>query len=386
VLTVSSVTNGTHGISSIVNGTTIHYIPNQNYNGNDTITYKISDGQGGEVEQTIDVTINSVNDRPIIEDLSLSTLEDEKLEINFAPHYTDVEGDPFTLHSINGVELTSEQKLGTEDIEILNGILRMTNDTTAEFTPNEDYNAEGQSPLSFNYTVKDGELISEPATVTIEVTPVNDPPFIKDGNYTDLMNANATIGERITKFFGGIFGDVDNTPEELKCEFDGTLPGNLTTFPNNCSIGGTLNETGTFPFGVRACDPQSLCSQYVNGSILGLPQTNFQPGNDGIDPSPERGFFDKTENQIIAGVSGGLLLAFVGGCVAYKKYWGNKPKPKKRKRKKFNKKNDVELKEIATQESDSETPNPESTEVGVEVTSKTSPTPNPSQTVVEVEV
>ncbi len=70
ILVISSITNGAHGTASIVLDASgkqvISYIPNSNYNGTDQITYTISDGNGGFVTKDLAVTVNAVNDAPIV--------------------------------------------------------------------------------------------------------------------------------------------------------------------------------------------------------------------------------------------------------------------------------------------------------------------------------
>jgi large repetitive protein len=58
--------------ASAVNGTvainadgTLRYTPNANFNGTDTITYTISDGQGGTATAKVVVTVGAVNDPPV---------------------------------------------------------------------------------------------------------------------------------------------------------------------------------------------------------------------------------------------------------------------------------------------------------------------------------
>ncbi|MDO9368144.1 MAG: tandem-95 repeat protein [Sphingopyxis sp.] len=61
-VTAASAANGT--VVRNANGT-VTYSPNANFNGVDTITYTISDGQGGTATATVSVTVNAVNDAPV---------------------------------------------------------------------------------------------------------------------------------------------------------------------------------------------------------------------------------------------------------------------------------------------------------------------------------
>jgi len=73
-LTVTGKTNGYHGMVVINPNGTVTYTPEANYNGTDSFTYTISDGQGESATATVSVVINPINDTPVITsgDLNLS--------------------------------------------------------------------------------------------------------------------------------------------------------------------------------------------------------------------------------------------------------------------------------------------------------------------------
>jgi VCBS repeat-containing protein len=64
IVTATQKTPPTYGVISIV-GTTITYTPDANYNGTDTFTLTLTDGNGFTTDKTINVTVSSVNDNPI---------------------------------------------------------------------------------------------------------------------------------------------------------------------------------------------------------------------------------------------------------------------------------------------------------------------------------
>ncbi|MGQ0502555.1 MAG: retention module-containing protein [Panacagrimonas sp.] len=66
-LTITGVTQGQHGTVTIdpATGNPV-YTPNADFNGTDTFTYAISDGQGGTDTATVTVTVDPVNDNPIV--------------------------------------------------------------------------------------------------------------------------------------------------------------------------------------------------------------------------------------------------------------------------------------------------------------------------------
>jgi hypothetical protein len=63
-LTITSVTNGSHGTAVLNGNGTVTYTPAANYNGSDTFTYTISDGHGGTATANATLTINAINDAP----------------------------------------------------------------------------------------------------------------------------------------------------------------------------------------------------------------------------------------------------------------------------------------------------------------------------------
>jgi hypothetical protein len=63
-LSVSAVTQGANG-SVANNGTDVTYDPDPDWNGIDTFTYTVTDGNGGFDSSTVTVTVDPVNDDPL---------------------------------------------------------------------------------------------------------------------------------------------------------------------------------------------------------------------------------------------------------------------------------------------------------------------------------
>jgi hypothetical protein len=84
-------TVASNGVAS-VDGDTVSYLPNTDFNGTDSFTLTLTDSAGYTSSQVITVNVNSVNDAPDITIVStLQTNEDASQSLIFT--YTDVDND-----------------------------------------------------------------------------------------------------------------------------------------------------------------------------------------------------------------------------------------------------------------------------------------------------
>ena len=159
-LSVTGATDPPNG-TAVVNGdNTITYTPDAGYNGSDSFDYTVSDGHGGTDTGTVNVTVSSENDAPVAVDDSATTAEDTVLNVaapGVLSNDTDVDGDPLSV-------------MGYTDPP--HGTATMHADGSFTYTPDADYHGAD----SFDYTVYDGNGEIDTGTVSITVTPVNDPP------------------------------------------------------------------------------------------------------------------------------------------------------------------------------------------------------------------
>ncbi|HGS5125202.1 TPA: tandem-95 repeat protein [Vibrio parahaemolyticus] len=173
------------GSVDIVDGKLV-FTPAENFNGEATITYIVTDGDLTD-EAKVTVTVTPVNDSPVAVDDTVSTQEDTAVTIDVLTNDTDVDGDKLSIESAS---VPKEQ--GT--VEVVDGKL--------VFTPAENFNGDAE----ITYTVTDGELTDE-AKVTVTVNPVNDAPTIKvdavesiteDAVNTDTVVATLTVRDTDT--------------------------------------------------------------------------------------------------------------------------------------------------------------------------------------------
>ncbi|MGR3362944.1 MAG: Ig-like domain-containing protein, partial [Maritimibacter harenae] len=180
MVTVASVTNGSHGMVTHDGDGTFTYTPSGDFNGTDSFTYTVTDGNGASDSGTITVTVAPVNDAPEATDESVAGDEDNVLTVTPAFEATDVDGDDVSILSVtNGAHGTVE--IGP------NGELR--------YTP--DANFFGSD--SFTYTVTDGAGATDTGSVDVSVAAVNDAPVADDATIEvdagDVFAGTATASD-----------------------------------------------------------------------------------------------------------------------------------------------------------------------------------------------
>ena len=142
----------------------------QGFVGATGFSYRASDGTS--LSDAVSVTL-SITDRPIVRPDVYHMREDELLLISAADGL--LANDSFRdgqAISATVIETTS------------NGALAMNPDGSFAYGPKRDF--AGQD--SFLYTITNGQEISEPAKVTVHVTPVNDTPIVGADAYFTLTN------------------------------------------------------------------------------------------------------------------------------------------------------------------------------------------------------
>ncbi|WP_444995295.1 reprolysin-like metallopeptidase [Aliikangiella sp. IMCC44359] len=140
------------GDNYTVSGATI--TPDEDFNGDLSVRVTVNDGEFDSPEAAIIVTVNPVNDAPIISDAnnSLDFDEDTSFELPISVvSVTDVDSNSFTLQIADGENYS------------FNG---------TEITPSANF----EGTLNINLTVSDGELNSNQLSISINITSINDAP------------------------------------------------------------------------------------------------------------------------------------------------------------------------------------------------------------------
>ncbi|WNW04881.1 tandem-95 repeat protein [Vibrio alginolyticus] len=231
------------GIVEIIDGKLV-FTPAENFNGNATISYTITDGEL-EDEAQVSVTVNSVNDAPIASNDTIITEEDSSVTVDVLPNDTDIDGD--TL-SIDSASVPSDQ--GT--VEIVDGKL--------VFTPAENFHGDAE----ITYTVTDGAL-TDKATVNVTVNAVNDTPVVESNI------ADQTLAEDFTPYsidLNTAFSDVDNVDGELSFSVSGNSNIQVAIVNGIATFTPTADWNGSEILTFTATDPSGeSVSQTVNFTV-----------------------------------------------------------------------------------------------------------------------
>ncbi|WP_184470989.1 Ig-like domain-containing protein, partial [Pedobacter sp. AK013] len=173
-LTFTVTTPPAHGTVVVNADGTYTYTPANNYSGTDVFIVTVSDGKGGTVTVTINVTVNPTNVAPVATAPAVTTPEDTP--VNGKITATDADGDPLTF---------------TVSTPPAHGTVVVNADGTYTYTPAPNYNG----PDTFTVTVSDGKGGITTVTISVTVTPVNDAPVATSPAITTPQNtaANGTI-------------------------------------------------------------------------------------------------------------------------------------------------------------------------------------------------
>ena len=187
------------------------YTPNPGFSGTDTFDYEVDDNQLNSATATVTVTVSPVspdNHPPVATPFSLTCENPGQVQVTATG--TDVDGDVLTFaiasQPAHGSVSLFADSLGTEMV----------------YYPEDGY----IGPDSFTYTANDGVLTSDPATVTIDVTPPrpNDvptsvPPKVttaQDTPVTFTVPATDLDGDQIffEYFQDAVHGTVSNSGDD----------------------------------------------------------------------------------------------------------------------------------------------------------------------------
>ncbi|MGA1823315.1 MAG: Ig-like domain-containing protein [bacterium] len=216
-LTYSIVTPAVKGIVDITDAATgaFTYTPDENVSGDDSFTFKVNDGTIDSNIATVMITINPVNDAPVIMSQAPTTaIEDETYTYNAIA--LDIDNDDLIWSLLNAPDGMS--------IDSSTGVIT--------WIPGEGVLTSDIVIL----TVDDGQGDSDTEEFTISVTPVNDAPTINGIPQTsvleDTLYSFTPVAEDVE--VDTLVFSIENKPEWAA--FD-PATGTLSGTPGNADVG-----------------------------------------------------------------------------------------------------------------------------------------------------
>ena len=229
-LTFTVLTQPAHGT---LTGTppVLVYVPVTNFNGSDSFTFKMNDGQADSMAATISITITPVNDPPSAQAQNLTMAEDTTLALTLTG--ADAENDPLTFR------IAIPPARGS-----LSGIApHLTYQPATNFS----------GPDSFTFQASDGQEWSVAAAVSIVVQAVDDAPVANAQTATTdedmpveiTLNGGDIEGETLafTLLTGPAHGTLNMAPGPLSSEKVLYTP--ATNYSGNDSFTFTANDGQT---------------------------------------------------------------------------------------------------------------------------------------------
>ena len=195
-LTVSLVSDVSNGTLHLSKDGSFYYTPATNYNGADSFSYKVNDGQLDSNTVTVTLTIDAVNDAPVTVNDHYATPEDTVIKViakkGILANDSDLDGD-----TLQASKLTQAS----------HGVVHFKLDGSFSYTPDPNFNGAD----SFTYKVSDGVLEGNEATVSIDVHAVNDVPVAQ----ADVYNTPEDTPLKVDAGHGVLNNDTDFEGDSL---------------------------------------------------------------------------------------------------------------------------------------------------------------------------
>ena len=314
-----SITLGADGVFTYDPGTAFNAL-GVGQSATDSITYTVSDGNGGTDTGTLLINVAGVNDAPIAIDDDLVVGEDDILTGNVTnDNGNGADSDPDAIDvpfvsQVNGssADIGQQITLASGALLTLNGSGTFSYDTNGQF---EALNSGETATDSFTYTLIDGNGGSDTATATITINGNADAP--------DAVDDSVATDEETPVSGNVLTNDTDADQDPLTVsEVNGVAGdvGNQILLLSGALL--TLNSDGTFDYDPNAAFESLSAGQPGQDSF----QYTVSDGNGGTDtatvtidiagvndaPVANNDFFSTDEETALAALD---LFANNGGGV-----------------------------------------------------------------------
>ncbi len=254
-LTIVGVTEPANGQVSI-SGDQVVYTPDSGFTGSDSFSYTVEDGFGGEASATVSITVESLNQPPVVGDLTANTLRNQAVDIDVLAEATDPDGDELSIAGFTQPDNGTVTQSG--------GVLR--------YLPDDEFVGSD----SFTYTISDGRGGEASASVVVDVAFANRAPVANPDA------AETTVGQPVTVDVLANDFDPDGDPLEIVdvVQWYG-MPAEVT-----------VNDDGTITFRISdSCNGRNRFRYTISDPSGATAQANVSvnrvSGSDTENASPE---------------------------------------------------------------------------------------------------
>lgn len=252
--------------------TALVYTPATDDNGQDSVSYTVTDQAGGFATATAQLTINALPDAPVAIADSLTVAEDNSGQLQVTANDIDVDGETITLVSASA------------DV----GSVTVVDSQTVRYTPAADFYGDAV----VTYQITDPTALTSQGSLTVTVTPVNDTPVI--AGQVDAQNAAIMV-------MAGMDMDEDSQLTVPLASIASDIDGDVLSLSGLASDQGTVSvDTAGGLLFVPTADfngPAQISfvvSDTAGGSATGRLPVTVLPINDApvLTASPQTTFID----------------------------------------------------------------------------------------------
>ncbi|WP_319543692.1 tandem-95 repeat protein [uncultured Pseudodesulfovibrio sp.] len=266
-----SAANGSVEIVLVNGEQQLHYTPDTDFNGQDTITYSVSDGNGGFDTTTVTVNVGPVNDAPVAAKDAKTVTEpnDDGASISVTDNVLTNDHDPDNFDNNpndDPASLVSVTYAGAEHVFNANGddisfgteygTVTFTQQGDYTFTANNDTQAAGFNPEEvFTYVMQDSDGVTSSSILTVTVNGVNDAPTLDLSAGTVTFEGHTASYHNMIGVYEMSNGKPVNPEIILEDVQDANIGDVLTTFGDGqdlhyflVDVGGGSTPTGTPEF------------------------------------------------------------------------------------------------------------------------------------------
>ncbi len=276
-VTAAASTSAQGGAVSLSGGT-LSYTPRADFNGLDSFTYTITDSEGASIGGTVTVNVAAVNDAPVLSlATNLSVAEDTTLNLAPSAVLGTSQPGPATATDESTQTLTIIS-VGTNGTTTKGGTVALVGGQVS-YRPAADFFGTAAASDSFTVTVRDSGGATSVGTVSVSVTPVNDPPTVGSPALIAFNKSVATFTPS-QLLVGATAGPANESEQTLSVTGAAAIAGSTkgtVVFNTNGSVtytpladfkgtdsfritisDGALTTTGTVFVGVKEFQPSTI--------------------------------------------------------------------------------------------------------------------------------